>query len=395
MTVVDLFAGPGGWDVAATSLGLEVVGLEWDAQTCETRRAARLSTLEVDVAAMEPRDFLPVVGLIASPPCPTFSSAGSGKGRLLLPELVAALDHVAKGADPRGEFEDEISRLVLEPLRWALALRPEWIALEQVPPALEIWKATARHLERAGYSVWTGELQAEEYGVPQTRSRAVLMARSTGIAHPPAPTHRRYVKGEPRGGSDDLFGGSLLPWVSMAEALGWGMTDRPYPTVACSSPTGGPDMEKVGGSAARAVIYDEQAAGRWIVNTGRDWKKGGSREDAQRFDPEAQPAPTIDGKGRWHLVPAWVGDRPATTVQGDPRIWPPGHKINDADVKAGRTGLDRAGKQAVRVSEQQAAVLQSFPADYPWRGNRSSIFRQIGNAVPPLMARAVLAELTS
>lgn len=41
----------------------------------------------------------------------------------------------------------------------------------------------------------------------------------------------------------------------------------------------------------------------WIVNTGRRWPEGGSREDAQTFDPETQPAATITGKtgGQWQI----------------------------------------------------------------------------------------------
>jgi site-specific DNA-cytosine methylase len=75
--IADLFAGPGGWDVAAAALGLDVTGIELDDYACATRRAAGLRTVQDDVSAMNPRAFGGVEGLIASPPCQAFSMAGS------------------------------------------------------------------------------------------------------------------------------------------------------------------------------------------------------------------------------------------------------------------------------------------------------------------------------
>jgi DNA (cytosine-5)-methyltransferase 1 len=226
--VIDLFAGPGGWDEAARGLGVPVIGIEWDASACATRAAAGHLTIRADVAEYPVEPFLgKAEGLIASPPCPTFSAAGDGTGRDEMPHLFAAAVTIQeKGwVDPwtLHQWSDPRTPLVLQPLRWVAALRPEWMALEQVPAVAPLWELYGQIWREAGYSVWSGVLNAADFGVPQTRQRAILIASRTRPAVPPEPTHCK-------GGSASLFG-ALAPWVSMADALGWGASERPCVTV--------------------------------------------------------------------------------------------------------------------------------------------------------------------
>ena len=80
--VVDLFAGPGGWDIALADLGItDVLGVEVDKPTCRTRWKAGLQTINADVATLHPLDLGHIDGLVGSPPCQLFSAAGSGHGR--------------------------------------------------------------------------------------------------------------------------------------------------------------------------------------------------------------------------------------------------------------------------------------------------------------------------
>lgn len=256
MRVVDLFAGAGGWDLGARDLGIDPLGIEWMPEACATRRAAGLPTLEADVALLDPADH-PCDGLIASPPCQAYSMAGKGAGRRDVDHVVACVRDLADGVDARAEYaelcEDERSMLVVEPLRWALALMPRWLAFEQVPPVLPLWELMGETLRDRGYSVWTGVLSSERYGVPQTRKRAFLIASLDGPVHPPEPTHQAYVPGEPAQDElqDSLFGDGLKPWVSMAQALGW--TDGPEPSPA-PAVTGG------GGMTGGVEVFASKAA---------------------------------------------------------------------------------------------------------------------------------------
>jgi DNA (cytosine-5)-methyltransferase 1 len=380
---VELFHGPGGWAEGMKLLGgPAALGVEWDAAAVATARAAGHRVLLADVAACRPGRRRR--GLIASPPCPGFSRAGKGLGRRDLPRIVE-LAHVLQGDVPQDGWADDRSALTLEPVRWALAVEPEWIALEQVPDVLPVWEALGDRLRGLGYSVWTGLVFAERYGVPQTRTRAVLIAsRVRGVGEPVA-THQRYYPPGHRARDMPSMDEMALPrWVSMAQALGWGMTERPYPVVASSRTTGGPDKEKVGGgSAARAVLYREQAEGRWMVQNARS---------GATVRHEGEPAPTITA-GHDHAERSWVFDRPATTVAGDPRVWAPGDKVNADDLRRGHEHYqERRGDRAIRVSIEEAAVLQSFRPDYPWQGTKTKRFQQVGNAVPPLLAAAVLRE---
>ncbi|WP_193215228.1 DNA cytosine methyltransferase, partial [Luteolibacter marinus] len=89
------------------------------------------------------------------------------------------------------------------------------IMLEQVPAVLPVWVAIGQALNEIGYEVATGVLNAEEYGVPQTRRRAILVARRDRAPALPRPTHKRFRKLDLA--PDDLHG--LLPYKTMGKVL--------------------------------------------------------------------------------------------------------------------------------------------------------------------------------
>lgn len=294
MRALDLFAGLGGMDLAAESLGWQADGVEIMPAALATRSAGGLKTVAYDVRTVEIRtgEYDAVLG---GPPCQPFSPTGNGEGRAALDAILHAVRTYGSGPVP--EVGDARTSLVLEPLRLILAALPTFVVLEQVPTALPVWKAYAERLTLEGYSAAAGVLSAERYGVPQTRKRAFLVARRDGRpATLPTPTHERPV--------------------SMGDALGW------------------PD--------------DWHTVSNYGTN-------GDPRKRGIRY--ATQPSATITSKAN--------------------RIYVVG-------------GGDRR-----RLTQREALLLQTFPADFPVQGGTLDRFLQIGNAVPPTLARAVLEAATT
>jgi DNA (cytosine-5)-methyltransferase 1 len=390
--ILDLFAGPGGWDEGLRELGYAALGIDLDPLACATAEAAGHKRLGGDVAALDPADFSGAWGLLASPPCQAFSSAGKGLGKIDKPQVIACAHELSRGRDTRARrlarCRDARSLLTVEPLRWALALRPRWVALEQVPAVAELWTVFAEILGAHGYRCAVGLLSAERFGVPQVRKRAFLVGSLDGPVRLPEPTHRSFDprRHEPR--EDELH---LPAPISMSEALGWGSE----PALLRSHNT---RSGEVPGGLARSLDRPSYT----VVSSSSNWRIERSSaadrpsERVPRKDRKRLPAACARherrrggvevGEPPGEGVPAWTRRRPATTLLGDPRVTAPG-----SWPRCGRRAAIIRGRP-VRVSVEQAAILQGFRHDYPWRGTRSQRFEQVGNAVCPPVATRVLAE---
>lgn len=314
-TVAELYGGPGGMSEGMRLAGVPsalTVGIDISRDACDTAEKAGHPRLCMSVSDIAPRDYAATYGIPtgvhASPPCPGFSRAGKQEGLGDLSLLRGAAEELARGglapavmAHVRSRQKDDRSALSLEPLRWALDLRPEWVTLEQVPAVLPLWAEYAAALREVGYSVWCGYVTAEQFGVPQTRKRAILMASRVREIGPPVPTHSRFHSRSPK-----KLDPGLRKWVSMAEALGWGMVRRPYPTVAAGTASGGADPQMLGGSGARLIVAREREAGdgHWIERAMHPEHgdvsflgAGLANKQQQMARSPEHPAHTITGKG--------------------------------------------------------------------------------------------------
>lgn len=387
-TIVDLFAGPGGLDEGLASLGVhDVLGIEWDPAACDTAEAAGHARLRRDVRRVDPANYIGIDGLIGSPPCTTLSAAGRGSGRLVVGLLADALEVVAttgrypyplrrqtartirdrlQATRPKATRAErsavawrdaDTSLLIVEPARWVRACRPRWVALEQVPAALPLWRRLLTAIEPYGYRGWAAVLNAADYGVPQTRRRAFMVAALDRRPPLPEPTHY-----DPRKGLA-LFG---QPWITMAEALGW--ADDEVLDRRTNSRTAD------GGATPSPPVPADRPAPTVVRGIGTSqWMR--------------RPAPTVCG----HRRPRWAYQRPATTIVGSFR---PDIVAGPGYWRAG-DGPRQAAPDSIPVTLEEAALLQGFRPDYPWSGNRTQRGAQIGNAVPPPLAAAVLAQVAA
>jgi len=441
---LDLFAGTG-WGVACQRLGIKEAGVEIMPEAIATRTANGMETIYHDVwdglqlTAEQHREQYGSYGLlIASPPCQTFSLAGKGAGRAALDEVLQAIElHAYKDAAALlafGAAHDMRTALVLSPLAYVWRDRPRLVAMEQVPTVLPVWEACAEVMREWGYEVKVEVLNAEQYGVPQTRKRAILVARRSGSVSLPIPTHSRYYSRTP-----EKLDAGVQKWVSMAEALGWrGMTTRPSPTIT----GGGTDA----GGAEPIAKYHERytSAPGWVGATDRL-----TAEEAaalQSYPTAATKPQTVGRTANYGPRPDRPSDAPSFTIVGhdghprggfewrnedgttrrlttgelatlqtypthmaasgttcqivDPRpIDHPARTITGAgNASFGNRATRAAGPrdkdpQARLLTPHEAGTLQSYERPFVWCGTKTKQFLQIGNAVPPLLAEAILAAL--
>ena len=396
---LDLFAGTG-WGVACQRLGIDEMGVEIMPEAVATREANGMHTLYRDVwdGLQNPvvmatfykwiADGGSVDGfyelLIASPPCQTFSLAGKGAGRAALDEVIEAirLDAYKDPASLRafGEKHDMRTALVLTPLAHVWRDRPRLVALEQVPSVLPVWEACADVMRSLGYSVKVAVLNAEQYGVPQTRRRAILVARLDGEVQLPTPTHSRYYPRTP-----EKLDPGVKRWVSMADALGWGMTDAPMHTIVAG--THGPtDRWASGGSSVRKQLDAKIGGPNWIDMPASD----AAKHSQQKYDVRigAEEAATIQTYPTARFLRSNYGTGGDAAARGERGLDRPAPTLTS---KADRNKWDGVRN----MTSDEASALQTYGRPFVWCGTKTMQFLQIGNAVPPLLAEAILAAITA
>lgn len=382
-SVLDLFSGAGGIASGFADAGYRVVGGIDNFQSAITTFEANIPGARGMMRDLRVSDFSDVrefVGadgidvIVGGPSCQGFSTSG-GLSR-------------ASGRDK----DDPRNLLFINYLDLVDELRPSWIVFENVPGLLlynqgRVALEIVRAFREIGYTVVPMILLAADFGVPQLRRRLVFVGNRTNadIAFPAA-TH----------GNAELWRNYALPFAHLSR-IGHGAGDEVLPHVsfgdACS------DLPPVDeGQELDAVKYPSKAATAYQ----REMRKGSrlirqhTAADLAAIDRFA--AQTLKAGQNWRNLPIEnLPDRfrkirpyDATTIlrrlQNDSPAYTITTKFNE-----GTTGAFIHPDQARTLTLREAARLQSFPDRFIFSGSQAQIRQQIGNAVPPLLARA-LAE---
>ncbi len=214
-TSISLFSGAGGLDIGVRQAGFDVLScVELDHNACETLRCniaahgAATRVYEGNIKEFKPSEILDDVGvkpgevdlLFGGPPCQAFSLIGKQKA-----------------------LADERGMLLFQMIRYAEAIRPKAVMMEQVKGLLSAKDSEGRRggvfaklldeFSRLGYVAKYKVCLAADYGAPQLRERVILVATRghNGFEFPP-PTRRNPKE-------DGLFSTDIPPYVTVGEAL--------------------------------------------------------------------------------------------------------------------------------------------------------------------------------
>ncbi|SCF41501.1 DNA (cytosine-5)-methyltransferase 1 [Micromonospora purpureochromogenes] len=365
----DLFSGAGGLSLGLQAAGYDVVlAVDHDEEAIETHRHHH-GGLSVDWDLGDPDRVQQVAELMRAagiellaggPPCQPFSKAGRSKIR----------HRVRQGLrDPRDERRD-LWRSFLEIARTA---RPQAVLMENVPDmALDkemfILRTMVHELESIGYSVEERSVETFRYGVPQFRQRLILVALQEGAAFTwPEEQRERVTVWNAIGDLPSVEGG----WRPEGGAEGW-------------SDYEGPQSEFQRRMRQAVPVGDEHKVFDHITRPVRE-------DDARAFE-------AMDPTTRYRDLPDEV-KRYREDIFDDKY-----KRLDENNLSRTITAhIAKDGywyihpRQNRTITVREAARLQTFPDWFRFAGPPSAAFRQIGNAVPPLLgehlARAVRAAL--
>ncbi|WP_276272364.1 DNA cytosine methyltransferase [Haloarcula litorea] len=346
-SVVDLFCGGGGLSHGFQSAGFDVLaGVDDEPAFEETYRANHedAAFLSADLHERSGTEVLAELGLAADavdgvvggPPCQGFSLAQ---------------------ANPNPG--DQRNFLVTRFIESVYEIDPDWFLMENVPTIATMEDGAVREyvvdqFEKIGYEVTFGEVNSVSFGVPQTRRRAFFVGCKDTTFEFPEGDHRESAA------QTTLGGGTKSPPVTVGDALS-------------DLPALDPGEERSDYATEPATEYQRRCRGDAALTNHRAPNHGERVVGRIRRAGEGEKIPYDSWSQKRRL--AW--DDPAPTLLGGPR---PTYHFAHPEQDRG-------------LSVRERARIQSFPDGFEFHGPVTKQRQMTGNAVPPLVARAIATAI--
>ena len=358
-TAIDLFSGAGGLSEGFRQAGFHVLaGNDIDPFAAETFAATHSEArfLHGPIEDISARNLLDAAGLakgeldclIGGPPCQGFSVYNHQRG-----------------------MHDKRSGLFSEYLRIVEGLKPNWVVMENVTGITSVGKGQAvksilSGFANLGYTVETRVLRAEEYGVPQERRRMIFLGNRLGVpVRWPEPTH----------------GSGLKPLVSVWDAIGdlpsLDNGEDPRGPLPYRTPPQTEYQARLRGNATQVPNHAAPCLAPINQKRMKHIPEGGSWRDIpiELLPPGMRRARRCDHTKRYGRLRK---EGLASTI------------LTKCDLHWGayiHPDQDRV------LTVREAARLQSFPDWFHFAGPRTEQYVQVGNAVPPLLAKHLAQAL--
>lgn len=342
LTAVDIFSGAGGMSVGASMVGIEVsVAIEYDKHAVASFKANHPNTevIEKDIRKVNlPKKYKNPFILFGGPPCQGFSTSNT-KTR---------------------NVENANNSLFHEYIRQIKDLTPEWFVFENVEGITSFEKGTVvsrleKEFEKLGYKTKWDVLTASDYGVPQNRNRFFMIGNRMEIEFTFPKKHKTVI--------------------TVKEAI--------------------KDLPKLNnGDSHELLNYRKVKTNPYI-----DLMRGNSKKAPQNFvsrnrDYVIERYSHIKPGQNWKAIPAELMTNYTDTSNCHSGIY------KRLDPKSPSVVIANYRKNMLihpfenrGLSVREAARIQSFPDNFVFKGNLSFQQQQIGNAVPPLLAKAVFQQI--
>lgn len=339
---IGFFSGAGGLDIGSQLAGSKVISsMDFDKDSVTTVAAnpyfAHSDHICEDIRNMCAKNYTDLLRinnpekliLVGGPPCQPFSKAG----------YWVTHENRLGSDDPRNMI-GQYMRLIQE-------LQPDGFLLENVESLLHPKNAHAvselyETIDKLNYHFIVYKANALDFGVPQKRKRVFFIASKKPITIDPVKTHGSIA--------ECLLNNTLFPHERVIDWIG------KFDKEAYFEPE-----EMTTGKTYDHALKQIPPGQNYFALTSRD----------------GHPQPIFEANKRfWNFLLKLHPNQPSWTIAAQPGPW---------------VGPFHWNNRRLRIPE--IGAIQTFPEDYVFCGSRRSVQKQIGNAVPPLLGKAMIEHL--